>query len=113
MDSLTDADRKAIADICPAIPSADGALFLSKNLEKLQPDAGALTGYLRHIARYGTPEALDAAAVFGRKHANGDLKQDLALFKAIQEGSAQRGGPMSDGLRVGRRNYWEGAGAGS
>ncbi len=96
LDSLSEADVKFIANVCPAIPTADSATFLVKNLSKLQGD----NNYLRQIARYGSPADLDALAKFGRGRDNGDLNQELAIFKAIQEGFAQRGGPMTDSLRA-------------
>src|SRR6185503_11521222 len=51
--------------------------------------------YLRHIARYASEPDIAALATFTRDKFAEDLDFQLALFKSIQEGTAQRGAKLT------------------
>ncbi len=92
-------DDQAIADVCLALPSAGSARFLLQYIHKYPESNEVAADYLRHAARY-LPEAETAvlADFVGAKFAN-DLDLQLALFKSVQEGMAQRGAALNDHVR--------------
>jgi putative heme-binding domain-containing protein len=90
--NLSDADARAVADVCLAITNAQSAAFLVNYIQKENGERPErVMEYARHSARYAPPEQLPQLASFVQKHFPDDVDQQLAFFKSIQEGSAQRG----------------------
>jgi len=78
-----------VADLCLAIPTEDAASFLVKHVQS-SPKNGRSTEFFRHAARYCGEADMAALSKFIQEHFAGADDQ-LALFQAIQAGSAQRG----------------------
>jgi putative heme-binding domain-containing protein len=93
------AEASVIADLCLAIPNEQAATFL---LEHIQAHPGATpktAEYVRHASRYIPAEGAENLAKFVRTEFKNDIDQQLAFFKAIQEGSAQRGATLGTETR--------------
>ena len=89
---------RQIADIAVAVKSEESGSFLVSYL-KNDGDGGDLPKYLRHAARYAPVSQLDALAGIARPKVGKDVDLQLELFRSIQEGSAQRGKPLTAGCR--------------
>jgi len=90
-----DADQMAIADVALGVTSSDVGAFLVDHVEKYV-NAGAdrdLAGrYLRHAARFLPEARMDALATLVTGRFADDIDFQLALYKSVQEGMAQRSG---------------------
>jgi putative heme-binding domain-containing protein len=95
----SDLDEKAVADVCPGLPTADSARFLLKHLQKFPENRETSIDYLRHAARYLPESEIGAMADFTRAKFADDLDFQLALFKSVREGMAQRGASTAESLR--------------
>ncbi|MBI4327889.1 MAG: HEAT repeat domain-containing protein [Chloroflexi bacterium] len=96
----TDADARAIADVAAAIPSSDAGSFLLAHVQTHPENQETLARYLRHAARYVSEAQVDELALFTREKFAQDLDLQLALFKSVQEGTAQRGAALRGGIRA-------------
>src|SRR5207245_9812664 len=98
--SSSDRDEMATADVAPGVPSAPAADFLLAHLLRRLPEAhGELQRYIHHVARYGTEDNVRPLVEFARNNGPGDLLRQAALFKAIQQGTQERGGKLRSETR--------------
>jgi len=89
--NLSDADVRAIADVAPALPSADAAAFLAERLARLPSGEKPDQEWVRHIARFGDASVTDALAGSLADQAATDADAQLGLFQAMHQGLEQRG----------------------
>ena len=85
------ADAQSIADICLAISHPDAATFLLDHIQARKGSDGKVSDYVRHAARHTSEENLGRLTAYIRQTYAGNVDEQLSFFKAIQEGSAQRG----------------------
>ena len=93
--TLTPADAAAIADVALALPSPSAATFLAQRLAALPAPLNPPPDWLRHIARYLSPENLDPLAATLAAPTALDPAAQLAQFEAARQGLNQRGLPLS------------------
>src|SRR5581483_10900067 len=82
----SDVDEKAVADICPALPSAGSARFLLQHLAKYTESTEKADEYLRKVARYLPEAEIPKLVDFTREKFANDVDFQLALFKSVQDG---------------------------
>ncbi len=99
-ENWTDRDIADIADISLGVPSAPAAAFLMQNLGKLTADGARLVRFVHHVARYGTPDVQKDLDTFVATHHPNNLGQQVSLFRAIEAGTAERGGKLDDAVRT-------------
>ena len=92
-------DAQTIADICLAIAHPDAATFLLDHIQATKGSGGKVSDYVRHAARHTSEENLGRLTAYIRKTYAGDIDEQLAFFKAIREGGAQRGLQLSADAR--------------
>jgi putative heme-binding domain-containing protein len=98
--SWSDKDQRTIADVALGVPNAEAADFLLAHLtRRLSEERTNLTRYVHHVARYGTEEKVGSLLEFARKHGPADLQHQAELFKALQQGTQERGGKLSPEAR--------------
>src|SRR5205085_3031191 len=68
-------------------------------LRRLPEAHGDLQRYIHHVARYGTEDKVRPLVEFARNNGPGDLLRQAALFKAIQQGTQERGGKLRSEAR--------------
>ncbi len=90
---------RALADIAPAVTNAAAGSFLVAHLQKYSEPRDKTAAYLKHAARFVPEQDLDSLASFTRKKFADDVDRQLALFKSVQDGTAQRGATLSKGAR--------------
>ena len=95
---LSEVDSRSIADVAVAVPNSSAAAFLLQHIQKFPEKREKLSASLRHIARYADSGVEELAGFSENKFAD-DLDLQLALFKSVQEGAAQRGGKGEAPLR--------------
>ncbi|MEO5802579.1 MAG: PVC-type heme-binding CxxCH protein, partial [Verrucomicrobiota bacterium] len=95
---LSEADSRAIADVSVGVTNAAAADFYLRHVQKFSETREKLASYLRYIARYGE-SGMEELAKFTETKLADDLDFQLALFKSIQEGSAQRGNKLAQPIR--------------
>jgi putative heme-binding domain-containing protein len=93
------ADRRALADVAVAIPTAEAAGYLLAHVEHLEEPAETLLRYVRHVARHGSDDGVRSLLAFGRGHRSEDLLFQAALFQAIQQATEARGSYLSKDAR--------------
>jgi putative heme-binding domain-containing protein len=93
-------DQQAIADVAPGVHSAEAAAYLLTYLKTLfeGPD-DTRERYVHHVARYGSEQAVAALLDFCRKQPAPHLRQQAGLFKAIQQGTEERGASVPEAAR--------------
>jgi putative heme-binding domain-containing protein len=84
---LADADLKAVADVSLGVPAATAAAFLAEHLDQL----GARPEFVQHCARFGAADLQKDLVARVRKAAGADLGRQVALFRAVQQGTQARG----------------------
>ncbi|GIW82450.1 MAG: hypothetical protein KatS3mg105_4257 [Gemmatales bacterium] len=91
-------DRRAIADVAPAIPSLEAARFLARHLTSIaEPHTNQLR-YIQHAARYGDEQVSGRIFEFIRQQ-NTSPSSKLGLFKAYHQGLQAKGRTMSEDAR--------------
>jgi putative heme-binding domain-containing protein len=93
LPQLTDGDRTNIALISLAVPSEQSAKYLVDYLKPKSRNNAA--GYMKHVARYLPEAELDSIVPLARSLSETNLDGQVGLFKAVQEGMAQRGKPLT------------------
>ena len=96
---LTQAQTNFIADVALGVKSEQAGNFLLHCLEQDSKPSAQMETNLRHAARYCSDAGVDELAKFVENKFAGDIDFQLALFKSVQEGVAQRGGTLSAGVR--------------
>lgn len=92
----SNADLRATADVALGVPSAESAQFLLTHLP-LGPD---LIRQTHHIARHGAVGSEKSLLTFAQSDRPTDLRHQAALFKAIQQGTQERGAKLGDAART-------------
>jgi putative heme-binding domain-containing protein len=118
----TETDLFAVADVALGVPTAESAYFLLTMLPRMQ-DAGQtrdssglvigsagrmqplisdrnLYRAVQHVARHGSAETTLALNSFVRTSRPADLTHQAALFRALNRGTQERGGKLSDDVRT-------------
>ena len=103
-EGLSERDARAIADVSLGVPSKESAAFLMHHLRKYDEKEDVLMRMVQHIARYGDESSTTDLLAFARDHqpeaqARDQLHQ-LALFRAMQRGTQERGGGLSEPVRL-------------
>lgn len=97
-------DEQAVADVCLALPSAGSARFLLQHIHKYPESNEVVSDYLRHATRYLPESEMGVLADFVSIKFASDLDLQLALFKSVEEGMAQRGVTPDQHVRDWGRN---------
>jgi putative heme-binding domain-containing protein len=99
LDSWDERDRRAVADVALGVPSPEAAAYLLQHVQRFSEGKDALARCAHHVARHGTPEVNQALLAFARGHRPEDLGGQVALARAIQRGTQERGAPLDDAVR--------------
>jgi putative heme-binding domain-containing protein len=94
----TEADARAVADVAPGVPSPEAAAYLHQHLGKFSEGFNTYTRYLHHMARYGNDTVVQDLPAMAQSHSK-DLREQVAMFKAIQQGVQARGMALSEAAR--------------
>ncbi|MBY0526898.1 MAG: HEAT repeat domain-containing protein [Gemmataceae bacterium] len=94
--NLSEADARALADVAPGVHTPEAAAFLLEHLQRWPESGPVLTRYVHQVARYGKEDVQAALLGFSRKNKPEDLRQQAAMFRAIQQGNQERGSPLRD-----------------
>ena len=91
--NLGPAEQKALADVAPGVPSEGSARFLLAYLPGHPEPLAQRARFVRHVARHGGAGAEPALVAFARR---GEFSAParVALVKAIQQGTQERGGSV-------------------
>src|SRR5262249_52338563 len=96
-----EADARALADVCPGVPSAEAAHFLLAHIERWPEGRDTLVRYVHHIARHATAEDYARQLVgYIRKAHDADFGLQAALFKGIHHGTQERGAAPGEAVVV-------------
>ena len=95
-----EADARAIADVCLAIEHPDAATFLLDHIQSGKAQPRRISEYVRHASRHASNEDVGRLTSYIRETFRENVDQQLSFFKAIQEGSAQRGAALSSEARA-------------
>jgi putative heme-binding domain-containing protein len=94
VETWDERDRRAVADVCTGVPSAPAAAFLLAHIQRLPEPQENLTRYVHHIARRGNADAVPALVTWLSQARSLDLGLHAALFKALHQGTQERGGKL-------------------
>jgi putative heme-binding domain-containing protein len=93
-------DRKAVADVALGVTSPDVAGFIVEHVEKYVTDDRQLAArFLKHAARFLPDARVDALATLATGKFSDDVDFQLALYRSVSEGLAQRGAAPTGGLK--------------
>ncbi|HJT77364.1 MAG TPA: PVC-type heme-binding CxxCH protein, partial [Gemmataceae bacterium] len=93
--SWSEADARALADVATGVPSARSARFLLEHVARVKEPNDKLERYVHHIARYGSGDAEAKLLAYLRGRTTDDGPQQVALFRALSQGTQERGGALS------------------
>jgi putative heme-binding domain-containing protein len=88
--SLSERDRRDIADVATGVHSAEAAAFLLAQIKQLDHPQQTLTRFVHHVARYGAREKTRELTLVAEPNKRTPA-QRLELLKAIQQGYQERG----------------------
>ncbi len=91
--------KRAVADVATGVPTVHAASFLLTHLQEVQETPENLLRYVHHVARYGSDDTIKALLTFARSEHPADVRHQATLFKAIQQGTQERGGKLSADAR--------------
>jgi putative heme-binding domain-containing protein len=93
LPELSATDQRTIANVCLGLHTPESARFLLTHVDIQKPSSEATTA-AHDIARFGSKE--DADKLFARVRAlqTEDLNHLYALFRAMEQGTAERGGQL-------------------
>jgi putative heme-binding domain-containing protein len=100
LSSLSEADGRAVADVCPGVPSAPAADYLLRHIGRCAEGRGQLVRYVRHIARYGPGDVEAPLLAFIRGRKPEDAGEQVALFRALSQGAQERGRGVGKEVRA-------------
>jgi putative membrane-bound dehydrogenase-like protein len=89
-DRIDTTAHDQIAEIAPAVPTADAAAFL---LRRLQNAASITPTILTHIARHGDPVLLPQAIALAKQSTLQNSTPPLPILTALHDGLSERGMP--------------------
>lgn len=94
-------DYRALADIATGVSSPDSGSFLLSHLRyNYKEPEGNQIRYTYHVARYAPKGDIGELLKLLRDWKQAEsLRQKVALFKALQQGTQARGEPLSDAAR--------------
>src|SRR6202011_2604036 len=81
-------------------PTAESAGFLMTQVGNLHDDRGQLVNAVHHVARHGGGDDTAKLVGFAMKGKPGDLEYQSGLFHAIEQGTQERKGKLSDDARA-------------
>jgi putative heme-binding domain-containing protein len=88
-------DARAVADVAPGVPTAEAAEFLLQHMQRYAESQERLVEYVHHAARYGTEQTRQALMTHIQSNRPQEIQDQLSLFKAIQQGTAEGGAELS------------------
>jgi putative heme-binding domain-containing protein len=88
-----------VADVAPGAHTPEAAGFLLSYLKTRRPWRDTQHAYLHHIARYGSETTNKELLELARQDAPTDLRHQAAHFKAIQQGTQERGTQLTGDAR--------------
>jgi putative heme-binding domain-containing protein len=91
-------DLEAVADVALGVPTRGSARFLLEYAAVPRP-VPRRDDYLRHVARFGDDKVRRMVVAYAVSHCPADLGQEVALFRAIQQGVQEAGAPLSADAR--------------
>jgi putative heme-binding domain-containing protein len=98
--SWSEKDARAVADVCPGVHTPQAAAYLlGHHLQEYEETGDTLYRYVHHIARYGVGNSASAVLGFARGNRPKDLRHQAALFKAMLQGTQERGASLSSAAR--------------
>jgi putative heme-binding domain-containing protein len=95
LDTLSDADKQAIADVALGVPAAESAAYLVDYVKAATTQRKQLLIMTHHIARHGASEVTHRLLAFAREHEPENLVGQAALFQAIEQGTQERGAALN------------------
>ncbi len=100
LPALSKADAPTIADVSLGIKSVEAGNFILNYLRDSTEPRDRLVDYLRHAGRYASDHGLAALGEVVRSKFPDDPDAQFAAYKSVQEGFAQRGSGMNNGLHA-------------
>ncbi len=99
-EKWSDRDARAIADVCNGAPTPEAAAYLLRHIRHYAETGGTLDTYVHHVARYGTKETVKHLLEFARASRPTVLLHQRGMFRAFQQGTQERGAPLSKEARA-------------
>lgn len=89
-----EADARVLADVAPGVPSAPAGTYLLNHLRQVQEPPHIRVRYLKHAARFVPAEHQARLVALAREKSGPNIRDEAAYFRAIQQGSQERGGAL-------------------
>jgi putative heme-binding domain-containing protein len=93
-------DARAIADVALGVPTPEAAAYLMQDMPTLAQLGDQLVPAVQHIARYGSPEATRTLLDFARDSQPDNLAAQVALYRALERGTQERGASLPPAARA-------------
>lgn len=93
-------DARALADVALGAPTPQAAEFLLAQLRTGPTNRDRWPDLIHHVARHGGPATAMPLLEIARTKAGADLLLQVALFRAIDQGTQERGGKLTDAARA-------------
>lgn len=92
-------ESNLLASIAVDVPTTYGAAFLLQHLQKYDQPKDRTVNYLQHTAGYIEMSKLDEVIGYIKEKFAGDVDQQYALSRTVNEGIEQRGAQVTPGMR--------------
>jgi len=99
-EGWTERDARAIADVSLGVPSVEAAAYLMRHLKRYPESGDQLINSVHHIARYGAAPETRQLLDFTRGHEPHNAGVQVALFRAVEHGTQERGAKLAEPVRA-------------
>ncbi len=96
---LSEVDARALADVAPGVHTPEAARYLLDHLERYAEPYADQLRYVYHVARYGGRAMARELLGAVRGDCGASLRHQVALFKAVKEGTEARGDSLEPAAR--------------
>jgi putative heme-binding domain-containing protein len=100
LEGWSERDQRAIADVSLGVPAPEAARYLMAHIQRWEYGRDPLVLFVHHIARHGDSKTTRALLTFAKGNRSGDVLHQVALFRAIERGTAERGARLGKEVRA-------------
>jgi putative heme-binding domain-containing protein len=100
LDPWSERDARDAADASLGVHGPEASAYLLAYVQKHPDDQGLRIDAVRHVARYGSPDSAKSLLAFVRGLHPENVGLQYALYKAVDQGTQERGGRLDDDARA-------------
>jgi putative heme-binding domain-containing protein len=86
-----------VANVCVGVKTEESGVFALAWMMSQPLEGGSIAGFLKHVLRYGPPEAITSCFDYAKGLASKPPREQIALVRAVTQGCQERGVKLPEG----------------